>query len=174
MNLDILRKLMERIPKVDLRGYPVEFIQALIALFYWTGLRRSEILGDTGHKWKLKSGEIKRSKPFSGLLKENMWLDKDNLYIFQEARARHKSHKTHRGYINRPLKRGEKLPCFQLKRQYWTVRLYCYITLYFSGGEYADAPWQPLPPPLQVGENRQAHRLTHLSEVARDDASYFS
>lgn len=86
IGLDILDKLMERVKYVDRSGYSVEFIQALIALFYWTGFRRSEILGDKGHKWKLKDGTIKKSKPFPGLLKENMWMDDRYLYVYQKAR----------------------------------------------------------------------------------------
>jgi len=86
IGLDILDVLMERVEHVDRGGRSVKFIQALIATFYWTGFRRSEILGDKGHKWKLKSGEIRRSKPFPGLLKENVWVDEEFLYVFQIAR----------------------------------------------------------------------------------------
>lgn len=86
IDLKILDSLMERVKQVDCSGYPPKFIQAVIAIFYWTGYRASEVLGDTGHKWALKSGEIRRSKPFLGLLKENLWVDEDFLYVFQEAR----------------------------------------------------------------------------------------
>lgn len=88
IGLDILDKLMERVELVNRCGYSMEFIQATIAVFYWTGFRRSEILGYKGHRWRLKSGEIKRSKPFPGLRKENLWVDNDFLYVFQEARQR--------------------------------------------------------------------------------------
>lgn len=90
IGLDLFRILMERVELVDHCGYPAKFIQAVIAMFYWTGFRRSEILGDKGHKWRLKSGEVRRSKPFPGLLKENLWVDEEFLYVFQEAwEARH-------------------------------------------------------------------------------------
>jgi hypothetical protein len=86
IGLDILGKLMKRVERVNCSGYSARFIQAAIATFYWTGFRRSEVLGDKGHRWRLKSGEIRRSKPFPGLLKENLWVDEEFLYIFQEAR----------------------------------------------------------------------------------------
>jgi hypothetical protein len=77
MDLNILAKLMDRVKDVNRGPYGVQFIQALIALFYWTGFRRSEVLGDSGLKWRLKSGEIRKSPPFPGLLKENITIDYD-------------------------------------------------------------------------------------------------
>jgi len=45
IDLDLFTQLMSRVPLVDLQGYSVLFIQALHALFYWTGLRLTEVIG---------------------------------------------------------------------------------------------------------------------------------
>jgi len=58
----------------------------VIAIFYWTGFRASEVLGGTPHKYTVKSGEVKKTKMFPGLLQENMWVDDEFLYVFQVAR----------------------------------------------------------------------------------------
>jgi hypothetical protein len=79
---------MERVEKVDRKGYSVHFIQALLAIAYWTGFRRSEVIGDAGLKWKVKSGEVRTAPPFPGLLKENIWAEEEegSLFISQVAR----------------------------------------------------------------------------------------
>lgn len=86
MDLKILDALMKRVDNIDRCGYPADFIKSLIATFYWTGFRRSEVIGDKGNKWKLKSGKTRSSKPFPGLLKENIKLDDEFVYIHQVAR----------------------------------------------------------------------------------------
>jgi hypothetical protein len=45
IDLAVFKTLMGRIPLVDRYSYPVEFVQGLNALFYWTGLRLTEVLG---------------------------------------------------------------------------------------------------------------------------------
>jgi len=45
VDLDKFTILLSRVPLVDLEGYPVEMVQAAHALFFWTGFRRSEVLG---------------------------------------------------------------------------------------------------------------------------------
>jgi hypothetical protein len=86
VNLEVLGKLMEKVNQVDCSGYGARFIQAVLAIAYWTGFRSSEVLGDSGQKWKLKKGGFRQSKPFPGLFKENMWVDNGFLFIRQEAR----------------------------------------------------------------------------------------
>lgn len=85
INLDTLGKLMKRVEVIDRRGYGVEFYQALIALFYWSGFRESEILGGLPHKLTTKKG-VKLTEGFPPLLKEQMWVDNEFLYVKQVAR----------------------------------------------------------------------------------------
>ena len=62
-------------------GYPVEFIQALLALFYWTGLRKTEALGRKQIRYRVKAG-TKTGKPHPGLLKEDMRIEDEALFVF--------------------------------------------------------------------------------------------
>ena len=86
LSLDVLKQLMERVEKVDRERYSVRFVQGVLAIGYWTGFRVSEVLGDSGRKWKVKSGEVRHSEPFPGLLKENVWVDESYIYILQVSR----------------------------------------------------------------------------------------
>jgi integrase len=81
IDLPIFLKLQERVDKVDRSGYPTKFIQALLALFYWTGLRKTEVLGRKQIKYRVKAG-VKIGKPHLGLLKEDMRLEDDALFVF--------------------------------------------------------------------------------------------
>ena len=86
IDLHILDELMRRVDNVDRCGYPSDFIRALIAILYWTGFRISEVIGGKPHKYRLKSGEVKYTEEFPGLLKENIWVDDEFLYVYQRAR----------------------------------------------------------------------------------------
>jgi len=59
INLDLFKKLMGRVEKVDRGGYSAVFIQALHALFFWTGLRKTEILGRKPIKYLVDHKECK-------------------------------------------------------------------------------------------------------------------
>lgn len=81
IDLPIFLKLQERVPHVDRSGYSAEFIQASLAIFYWTGLRKTEVLGRKEIKYQVKAG-VKVGKPHPGLLKEDMRLEGDALFVF--------------------------------------------------------------------------------------------
>jgi len=81
IDFDIFLKLQERVKNVDRSGYSVEFIQALMALLYWTGLRITEVLGRKEIKYKTKDG-IKIGPPHPGLVKEDMKIVGNALYVY--------------------------------------------------------------------------------------------
>jgi integrase len=81
IDLDIFKILLERVPKVDRSGYSTEVIQALLALLYWTGLRKTEVLGRKEIHYRVKAG-FKIGKPHPGLLKEDMRLEDEALFVF--------------------------------------------------------------------------------------------
>jgi hypothetical protein len=78
IDLNILAKLMDRVKIVDRCGYPVEFIQALLALYYWGCFRVSEVIGAIPHKYirrpKGKPPYICYTERFPPLVKEQTWL----------------------------------------------------------------------------------------------------
>lgn len=81
IDLEIFIKLQERVAKVDRAGFSIQFIQALLALFYWTGIRRSEVLGRGQIKYRVKSG-LRIGKKHPGLLKEDFRLVRDKLFVY--------------------------------------------------------------------------------------------
>jgi len=81
IDLPVFMKLQERVANIDLSSYSCEFIQALLALFYWTGLRKTEVLGRKKIRYRVKAG-IKVGKSHSGLLKENMRIEGNALFVF--------------------------------------------------------------------------------------------
>lgn len=120
--LDVLAKLMERVPLVDRSSYSVEFIQALLAQHYWFPFRRSEIVGDSGHKWrvakrdatgKIIPGEylIRHSEPFPGLLWSSIWIIENYLFCYQVARKH--------GHREAPIARPLSLPYIDLIKAQW-------------------------------------------------------
>lgn len=120
IDLEILTKLMERVAVIDRAGYPVQFIQALIALYYWTGLRVSEVIGGLPHKYtrrpKDKPAYVCYTAKFPPLLKEQMWIDEGSvavpmLYVRQVARKH--------GHRDAPLGIPLSLPYVNLIVERW-------------------------------------------------------
>lgn len=81
IDLEIFLKLQARVPNVDRKGYAIEFIQALLAIYYWTGLRKAEVIGRKKIRYRVKAG-IKIGKPHPGLLKEDMRVEDKWLFVF--------------------------------------------------------------------------------------------
>jgi hypothetical protein len=75
---EILAKLMKRVKVVDRCGYSVEFIQALLALYYWGCFRVSEVIGAIPHKYtrhpKGKLAYVCYTERYPPIVKEKMWL----------------------------------------------------------------------------------------------------
>lgn len=81
IDLELFSILQGRVDKVGRSGYPTKFIQALLALFYWTGLRKVEVLGRKPVKYRTQKG-IKIGKAHPGLLKGDMRIEGDSLFVF--------------------------------------------------------------------------------------------
>ena len=81
IDLQIFNIFQERVSKVHRAGYSTTFIQALLTLFYWTGLRKVEVLGRKPVKYRTQEG-IKVGKAHPGLLKEDMRIEGDSLFVF--------------------------------------------------------------------------------------------
>jgi len=105
IDLDKFTILMSRAPLVAVEGYPVEMIQAAHAMFYWTGFRRSEVLGRPQIRYlvdcpnclpKGKKGAVsvsctlcrgkgqvvKTGKPHRGLVKEDLKFEDHFLLVY--------------------------------------------------------------------------------------------
>jgi len=97
IDLDLFTRLMGRVPQVDCSGHSVPFIQALHALFYWTGLRKTEVLGRGPIKYPVDhepcggrgcavchgSGKAYKSgNPHPGLRREDMQYEDGFLLVY--------------------------------------------------------------------------------------------
>jgi len=113
IDVPVFLKLEERVLVVDRSGYSAEFIQALIALFYWTGLRKTEVLGRKPIEYRVKAG-VRQGKSHPGLLKEDFQVQKDALYVYSvgEMVLKH-------GDRQAPLVISLKLPYAPLIKQQW-------------------------------------------------------
>jgi len=81
IDLNIFSILQDRVGNVNRAGYPENFIRALLALFYWTGLRKVEVLGRKPIKYKVDAG-VKVGRAHPGLLKEDMRIEDNALFVF--------------------------------------------------------------------------------------------
>lgn len=59
INLEVWLKFLGRLEVVDRHGYSVEFLEAVHAVFYWTGFRKSEVLGRKTIRYKVMHKECK-------------------------------------------------------------------------------------------------------------------
>jgi len=96
ITFDLFKKLMGRVEKVDRAGYSVDFIKAAHALFFWTGLRKTEVLGRKPIKYLVDHkpckgkgceacvrGKVVKAAPgHKGLVKEDFQLNGDWLLVF--------------------------------------------------------------------------------------------
>lgn len=86
IQLPVWLKFIARLKDVYTRGYSVEFLEAIHAVFFWTGLRKSEVLGRKATKWKVEHKACKEKgcarcgngyvykvgRPHLGLVKEDL------------------------------------------------------------------------------------------------------
>jgi len=97
IDFPIFEKLMARVERVDRCGYKPDFLIAAHALFYWTGLRLTEVIGRKSIKWKVRckackgigcpkcrqNGYVFRiGPPHPGILKEDIKLEEGFILVY--------------------------------------------------------------------------------------------
>jgi len=110
-----LRKFSEVLNKVDMvhtGSFSKLFVKSLLALLYWTGLRKTEAIGAIPHRYKTKKG-WKLTEQVKGIVKENIWIKEGFLYV--EAVAR--KHGKREGPLAIPL----SLPFVNLVVEQWKL-----------------------------------------------------
>lgn len=92
ISLDIFKRIMEKATKLETWKHDSLMIQSFLAVLYWTGLRKTEVHGARPHRYilpscKRREEEIEKfTEPIRGILKEDIWIQGDTLYIMAEPR----------------------------------------------------------------------------------------
>lgn len=83
---EVFGKLLDRVDQVDRCGYSPDFVKSLMVALYYSGFRISEWIGAIPHKVVLKNGGHHYTARFPALVREQMWLDHNLLFVQQVAR----------------------------------------------------------------------------------------
>jgi len=90
--LEVFSKMLNKVEKLALRKYNLLAVQSFLAILYWSGLRKTEVHGAKPHRYVLPPCK-KHSEPIQkfteaipGILKEDMWIKGDTLYVQAVAR----------------------------------------------------------------------------------------
>jgi len=90
--LEVFSKMLKRVKKVAIRNYDLLTVQSFLAILYWSGLRKTEVHGAKSHRYVLPSCKRhkqpiqKFTEAIPGILKEDMWIKGDTLYVQAVAR----------------------------------------------------------------------------------------
>ena len=91
-DLETFKAMLEKVDRIDLKKHDPLTVKSFLALLYWSGLRKTEVHGAKPHKYVLPpcsrhSEPIeKTTEPISGILREDMWIKDDTLYVVAVAR----------------------------------------------------------------------------------------
>jgi len=91
-DLETFKAMIEKVDRIDLKKYDPLTIKSFLALLYWSGLRKSEVHGAKAHKYVLPACSRhsepleKITEPISGILKEDMWIKGETLFVQAVAR----------------------------------------------------------------------------------------
>ena len=99
IDLGIFSRIIDNVDKVTTDHFDSLFIKSLLAILYWTGLRKTEVIGAKPHRYVLKpcnihkireEPEVKFTEAITGILKEDIWIKEGFLYVDAIARKRGK------------------------------------------------------------------------------------
>lgn len=91
-DLGTFKRMLDKVDRIDLGKHDPLIVKSLLAILYWTGLRKTEVHGAKPHRYvcppcKRHSEPIIRyTKPIPGILKEDIWTKEDALYVNAIAR----------------------------------------------------------------------------------------
>ncbi|MEM3459579.1 MAG: hypothetical protein QXN36_01630 [Candidatus Bathyarchaeia archaeon] len=111
------KEMLDRVDRIDLGKYDTLTVKSFLALLYWTGLRKTEVHGAKPHRYILPSCKkhsetiIKETEAVPGILKEDIEVKGDVLYIEAVARKH--------GKREAPLELWIKLPFVDLIVEQW-------------------------------------------------------
>ena len=97
INLDAFNRMLEKVDRkgkasINSYGYSELFVKSLLALFFWTGLRKTEAIGSKSHRYVCAQCErrptaiIKQTLAMPGIRSEDISIDGQWLCVKAEAR----------------------------------------------------------------------------------------
>jgi hypothetical protein len=121
IDLAVFSKMLDKVDNIDTGKYSKLLVKSLLAILYWTGLRKTEVIGSNAHKYVLplckRHSEpiVKTTEAIPGILKEDVKVDGDRLLIYAKARKH--------GKREAPLELFLDLPYVNLIVQQWSQTL---------------------------------------------------
>jgi hypothetical protein len=88
----VFSKLLGKVDTIDTGKYSKLLAKSLLTILYWTGLRKTEVIGSKAHKYVLKPCKrhaeliTKTTEAIPGILKEDIEVKGDTLIIHAVAR----------------------------------------------------------------------------------------
>lgn len=119
IELEAFRAMIDKVDRIRLRKYSPLLIKALLSLLYWTGIRKTEAIGSPAKRYILEpckrhADPIARvSEAIPGILKEDLWIEGDWLYVKALARKH--------GSREAPLILHTSLPFIGLIMEQWNL-----------------------------------------------------
>jgi len=92
IELSIFSRMLQKVDRINLGKYSPLLIRSLLVLLYWTGLRKTEVIGAKPHKYVLPPCKrhsepiAKTTEAIPGILKEDIEMKGDILIIHAIAR----------------------------------------------------------------------------------------
>ncbi len=91
-DLETFRRMIKKVDKIDLGKYDPLTIKSFLAILWWTGLRKSEVHGAKSHRYVCPPCKrhpepiVKHTEAIPGILKEDLEIRGDSLYVDAIAR----------------------------------------------------------------------------------------
>lgn len=162
IDLATFSKLLEKVdsPALNRYGYDELFIKSLLALLYWTGIRKTEAIGSKAHKYVLKPCRrrpieiIKTTQAMPGIHGADIYIESDWLVIKAEARK----HGSREGPLRIPL----EFPYVDLIVQHWKRLGVALNTRVWAIGEFTS--WKIM---KQLDHKKYLHffRFNRITEM---------
>jgi len=112
IGLTTFKRMLDKVDKIDLGKYDPLTVKSFLVILFWTGLRKTEVIGAKAHRYILPACRdhpepiVKYSEAIPGILKDDMQIVGEDLVI--EAVARKHGKRT------APLELWLKLPFMNL------------------------------------------------------------
>lgn len=86
IDLATFSEIMNKVGKVTTEHFDSLFIKSLLAILYWTGLRKTEVIGAKPHRYYTKRKGVQWTEEVQGITGKDIWIKEGFLYVSAIAR----------------------------------------------------------------------------------------